>query len=181
MSHDIPVMVGTCRTEQSGFLGTDPTTESLTDAELKKRLDVVQRGKADEVYALYKRLFPAKSDAEILFMADTDRSYFLDSTILAGIRADAGGGKTYMYNFSRETPVKDGHYFVPHAEEIPFVFDSLEKGQGIVGPVTARRPKAWPDRGLGAVGQFPWRATAKFPPRPACRPGRPIIPRRGRP
>ena len=137
MSHDVPVMVGTCRTEQSGFLGTDAATESLTDAELKKRLEVVQKGKAEDVYAFYKKLFPAKSDTEILFMADTDRSYFLDSTILAGIRADAGGGKTYMYNFYRETPVKGGHYFVPHAEEIPFVFDSLEKGQGIVGPVTA--------------------------------------------
>jgi para-nitrobenzyl esterase len=146
MSHDVPIMAGTCRTEQSGFLGNDPAVDSMDEAELKKRLDAaVQRGKADEVLATYRRLFPKSSNAEILFMASTDRGYFLDTTILGGIRADAGantkGAKTWVYSFYRPTPIFGGRYYVPHAEEIPFVFDSLAKGTGIVGPVTPEAQK----------------------------------------
>jgi para-nitrobenzyl esterase len=137
MSRDVPVMIGTCRTEQSGFLGVDEAMDALTEDQLKKRLDGVQRGQGDALLAMYKRLYPKSSNAEILYMAATDRSYFLDSTIQAALRADAGGGKTYMYNFYRETPVDGGRYFAPHAEEIPFVFDSLVNGAVIAGPATA--------------------------------------------
>ncbi len=136
MSRDIPVMVGTCRTEQSGFLGTSAAMDTLDDNGLLSRLDNVERGKGRQLYDTYRRLYPKSGNAEVLYMAATDRGYFLDSTILAGIRADAGGGKTWMYNFYRETPVDGGRYFVPHAEEIPFVFDSLAKAPNMVGPVT---------------------------------------------
>jgi para-nitrobenzyl esterase len=136
MSRDLPVMIGTCRTEQSGFLGVDPAMDTLTDDQLKARLDTLQHGASDALYAMYRRLYPTSSNAEVLYMAATDRSYFLDSTIQAALRADAGGGKTYMYNFYRETPVDGGRYFAPHAEEIPFVFDSLANGAVIAGPVT---------------------------------------------
>jgi para-nitrobenzyl esterase len=141
MSRDIPVMVGTCRTEQSGFLGTNPAMDTLDDAGLKTRLDGVERGKGGQLYDTYRRLYPKSGNAEVLYMAATDRGYFLDSTILAGIRADAGGGRTWMYNFYRETPVNGGRYFVPHAEEIPFVFDSLAKAPNMVGPVTPQAQK----------------------------------------
>jgi para-nitrobenzyl esterase len=141
MSHDLPVMVGTCRTEQSGLMGRDPAWDMLDDAELKTRLNGVQRGQGEALFSTYRRLYPKARDNEIFFMAATDRSYFLDSTILAGLRADAGGGKTYMYNFYRPTPVDGGRYFVPHAEEIPFVFDSLAKGAVITGPPTAEAQK----------------------------------------
>ena len=32
--------------------------------------------------------------------------------------------------------MQDGRYFVPHAQEIPFVFDNLDKADVMVGPVT---------------------------------------------
>jgi para-nitrobenzyl esterase len=136
MSRDVPVMIGTCRTEQSGFLGNDPAMDTLSDADLPGRMDRWQHGHGAELAAAYERFYPGRSNAELLYMAATDRSYFLDSTIQAGMRADAGGGKTYVYVFERPTPVKGGRYFVPHAEEIPFVFDSLKNGAGIVGPLT---------------------------------------------
>ena len=141
MSREIPVMVGTCRTEQSGFLGTNPAMDTLDDAGLRARLDALERGKGGQMYDAYRRLYPKSGNAEVLYMAATDRGYFLDSTILAGLRADAGGGPTYMYLFNRPTPVYGGRYFVPHAEEIPFVFDSLAKAPNMVGPVTPAAQK----------------------------------------
>lgn len=142
LSRNVPVMMGTCRTEQSGFLGTDVTLDTLTDGGLKTRLESVQRGQSEPLFALYKRLYPQSSNAEIVYMASTDRGYFLDSTIQGGLRADdTGGAATYMYSFDRETPVDNGRFFAPHAEEIPFVFDSLAKGTLIAGPVTAQSQK----------------------------------------
>jgi para-nitrobenzyl esterase len=136
MSRNVPVMIGTCRTEQSGFLGVNPAMDTLSDADLPKHLERWQKGEGQTVAKAYKAAFPGRSNAELLYMAATDRSYFLDSTIQAGMRADAGGGKTYYYSFERPTPVAGGRYFVPHAEEIPFVFDSLANGATIVGPLT---------------------------------------------
>ena len=169
MSRDLPVMVGTCRTEQSGFLGVDPAMDTLDDDGLKARLETVQNGQGAALFATYKRLYPKSSDAEILYMAATDRSYFLDSTILAGIRADAGGGKTFMYNFYRQTPVFGGRYFVPHAEEIPFVFDTLAQGAGIVGPATPEA-QALADKVSALWANFAKTGTPQAPGIPAWTP-----------
>jgi para-nitrobenzyl esterase len=110
-------------------------------------------GQGEALFAHDKAAYPRSNNAEILYQAATDRSYFVDSTIQAGLRADAGGGRTWMYNFYRETPVEGGRYFVPHAEEIPFVFDSLAKAPVIVGPVTPDGAEAGRP-GLGAVGEL---------------------------
>lgn len=136
MSRGVPVMVGTTRTEQSGFLGRDPAIDALSDAGLKARLNTVQNGQGERLFETYSRLYPKSSNAERLYMAATDRSYFLDSTILAALRADGGGAPTYMYNFYRESPAFGGRYFSPHALEIPYHFDTLAKAEIIAGPVS---------------------------------------------
>ncbi len=136
MSSNIPIMIGTCRTEQSGFMGADGAMDRLTEAQLLTRLDNVQRGQGANLLAMYRRLYPRSSNAEIVYMAATDRGYFLDSTIMASLRAEQSAAKTYYYSFDWETPVDGGRFFAPHAVEIPFVFDSLAKGATIAGPVT---------------------------------------------
>ncbi|CAN5287979.1 carboxylesterase/lipase family protein [soil metagenome] len=140
MSKLIPTMVGTARTELSFTLGVDPAMDSLSDTDLKTRLARVGPGRTDEVYGLYKRLFPTRSNAEILYMASTDRAYFLDSTILAGIRGDQpGAAPTYMYNWNWASTVQSGRFFTPHASEIPFVFDTLDKAPSMIGPVSPEK------------------------------------------
>jgi len=64
MSRDVPVMIGTCRTEQSGFLGIDPAMDTLTEAGLKARLDGVQRGQGEALYDHYRSAYPGKGPAE---------------------------------------------------------------------------------------------------------------------
>ena len=137
MSRDVPVIVGTTRTEQSGFMGRDVAMDDLDDAGLLRRLDQrVEPGQGERLFATYKRLYPTKSNDELLYMAATDRSYFLDATILADLRAGAGGAPTFAYVFNRETPTAGGRYYAPHAEEIPFVFDTLANAEVMAGPVT---------------------------------------------
>jgi para-nitrobenzyl esterase len=69
-------------------------------------------------------------------MITTDRGYFLDSTLQAERKAAQGGGPVWMYGFYRETPVQGGRFYAPHGEEIPFVFDTLDKAGRMVGPIT---------------------------------------------
>ncbi|MDX5392343.1 MAG: carboxylesterase family protein, partial [Caulobacteraceae bacterium] len=109
--------------------------------------------RAGEVNDLYQRLYPDSFNAERLYMAATDRSYFLDSTIQAERKAAQGGAGAYYYAFYRETPVQDGRFFSPHAQEIPFVFDNLDKAEVMVGPVT-REAQALADQMSGAWAAF---------------------------
>lgn len=137
LSRNVPMMIGTNRTEQSVFLGTDPAMDSLTDEGLVQMAGAwVPRERAAETVAFYRELHPGKSRAELAYMIATDRSYFLDSTIQAERKAAQGGAPAYYYGFYMETPVQGGRYFSPHAMEIPFVFDTLANADRMVGPVT---------------------------------------------
>ena len=137
MSRDIPLMIGTNRTEAAAFMATDGRMDTLTDEDLKRELQAISApGRGPETYALYKRLFPTRTNAEIDYMANTDRGYFLDSTLQAERKAKAGGAPAYLYSFYRTSPVQNGRFFTPHASEIPFVFDTLAKADKIAGPVT---------------------------------------------
>lgn len=136
MSRDVPLMLGTCRTEVAGYLATDAAMDDLGEAQLLERLEGVQRGQGAALLAMYRRLYPQAGNAEIAYMAGSDRSYFLDSTIMATARAEQAAAATFYYSFDWETPVDDGRFFAPHAVEIPFVFDSLALAETIVGPVT---------------------------------------------
>jgi para-nitrobenzyl esterase len=138
MSAQVPMIVGSNRTEASVFMGGDPKIVNLTEAELNTRVGaLVPAGEAAETIAMYRRIYPKAKNDEILYMTSTDRGYFLDSTILAGRKADQNAAPVWVYQFYRETPLEGGRYHVPHASEIPFVFDTLDKAKSIGGEPTA--------------------------------------------
>ena len=137
VSKNVPLITGTNRTEDSAFLGSSRAMDSLSREELKARVEnIVPPGKAEETLALYARLYANSGWAETLYMISTDRGYFLDSTIQAERKAALGGAPAYLYVFARETPIFNGRYFAPHSQEIPFVFDTVDKMTGMVGPLT---------------------------------------------
>ncbi len=137
VSADVPMLIGSNRTEQSVFLGGNPDIVNLNDAQLEQRLNGwVDQANKQQVIDMYRRLYPDSRNDEILYMATTDRGYFLDSTIQAALKAEQGVAPAYHYQFYRETPVEGGRYHVPHAAEIPFVFDTLEYSISINGQPT---------------------------------------------
>ena len=138
MSANVPMIVGSNRTEASVFMGGDPKIVNLTEADLTTQVSaLVPAGEAADTIAMYRRIYPKARNDEILYMTSTDRGYFLDSTILAGRKADQNAAPVWMYQFYRETPLEGGRYHVPHASEIPFVFDTLDKAKSIGGGPTA--------------------------------------------
>jgi para-nitrobenzyl esterase len=143
MSANVPVIVGSNRTEASVFLGGNPAIEKITEEDLVKRVAaLVPANEAGPTIEMYRRIYPKANRAEILYMTSTDRGYFLDTTILGERKAAqsaANGGKApaYVYQFYRTTPVEGGRYHTPHASEIPFCFDTLAYGKSIGGEPTA--------------------------------------------
>jgi para-nitrobenzyl esterase len=137
MSARVPMIIGTNRTEQSVFLGGDAAIVNLDDAGLQQRLGSwLPAGEIADVLALYRRLHPNSRNDELLYMITTDRGYFLDSTIQAERKANQGAAPVWYYGFYRKTPVEGGRYHTPHAAEIPFVFDNLDKAVSIGGQPT---------------------------------------------
>jgi para-nitrobenzyl esterase len=142
ISADVPMLIGTNRTEQSLFLGVDPAISALDAGGLLDRLrEFVPPAQVTTVYANYMRLYPTSTPAEILYMVSTDRTYFLDSTIQAERKAAQNAAPAYYYSFDRATPVEGGRYFAPHGSEIPFVFNNLDKAANVVGSITPQAQK----------------------------------------
>ena len=126
LSADVPLMIGTTRTETSAFMGYDPSVVTLDDAGLIKRIQsAVPPGDAPKVIEIYRRLYPKAKADEILYMVTTDRSSFLNSTILAERKAALAQAPIYFFQFYRESPVEDGRFHSPHGSELPFVFDTI--------------------------------------------------------
>lgn len=138
LNADVPMMIGSNRTEQSVFLGGDAKIVDMDEAGLMKRLDGwIPEANKKEVLAMYRKIYPNAKNDEILYMAGTDRGYFYDSTVQAALKAQQGGAPAFHYQFYRHTPVEGGRYHTPHASEIPFIFDNLDKAISIGGQPTA--------------------------------------------
>jgi para-nitrobenzyl esterase len=138
VSVNVPMIVGSNRTEASVFMGGDPAIANISEDELLKRVGtLVPAAEAADTIAMYRRIYPEAKRDEILYMTSTDRSYFLDTTILGGRKADQNAAPVWVYQFYRHTPVEGGRYHTPHASEIPFVFDTLANGTSIGGEPTA--------------------------------------------
>lgn len=154
MSANVPMIVGSNRTEASVFLGTDEKVKTLDEAGLQQRVAaLVPPGEGPGVIEMYRRIYPTSDRTEILYMATTDRGYFLDTTILGERKAAQGRAPAYVYQFYRRTPVEGGRYYTPHASEIAFVFDTLDKAKSIGGEPTASA-QALADRMSFAWAEF---------------------------
>jgi para-nitrobenzyl esterase len=131
MSANVPMLIGTNLTEASFAMGRDPRVLSLDEAGVVERTKaLVPPEKAAEVVALYKRLYPNLQPSDWLFRLATDRSYFLDSTIQAQRKADAGKAPAFLYSFYWEQPLAAGRTHVPHGSEIAFVFNNVSLARG---------------------------------------------------
>ena len=160
ISANVPMIVGSNRTEASVFMGGDPAIANISEEELVKRVGaLVPAGQAADTIAMYRRIYRQAKRDEILYMTSTDRGYFLDTTILAGRKADQNAAPVWVYQFYRHTPVEGGRYHTPHASEIPFVFDTLAYGTSIGGRAHRKRtgPRRPDERSLGDL-RAQWRS-----------------------
>ncbi len=128
VSADVPLIVGDCTHEASLFLAREDKVwyGTLTEAEMRARVAAVAGTDADRAVALYQRLMPGATPAQLLIAALTDGQFRVRSLIMAERKAAQAAGPVWIYSFAWQTPLFDGRLGAPHAIDVPFTFDTLE-------------------------------------------------------
>lgn len=137
-SADVPMIVGTCRTELSNQVGSaDPTTFDLTEDDLSERLArFVPAEDVADLVATVRRSAPGASAPEVFFTIASARGYWLDSVLQTERKAGQGAAPVYSYRLMWRTPVEGGRRITPHSLDLPFVFDNVAVAPDMVGPPT---------------------------------------------
>jgi para-nitrobenzyl esterase len=165
LSADVPLMVGTTRDETAVFLAEEPEYATLSDADLLRHAErFFPQGQATAAIAQWKRAFPESTNAKLFAQLTTDRSYFLDATLLAESKAALRRAPAYLYIFERATNIGTIPDVSPHGMELPFVFGNLAASRYLKG--VTRGDEALRDAVSGA-----WTAFAR-----SGRPDHPGIP-----
>jgi len=132
---DVPLMLGTNRTENSLFVGAampavfDLTWEGLAGAMKRAYPDK----NVDAIIAGYRELQPESDPSDIYFEATTDARWLAGHVLQAQRKVEQGGAPAYLYLFNWDTPVDDGKWRSPHALEIGFVFDNVANSESMAG------------------------------------------------
>jgi para-nitrobenzyl esterase len=86
------------------------------------------------VIAEYRRLYPHYSPSDVFFAATTAGRSWRGAIIEAEERAKSGA-PVYAYQFNWATPKDGGKFGAPHASDIQFAFDNIDKpGASAIGP-----------------------------------------------
>lgn len=101
---------------------------------------------AERGLAAYRAMHPGASPGDLLAAVQTDWVCRIPGIRLAEAHA-GGSGATYMYEFAWRSPLAGGIFGACHAAEIPFVFDTLDRGAEQVagGLLGASPPQALAD------------------------------------
>lgn len=132
---DVPLMLGTNRTENSLFVGaTNPAIFDLTWDGLTAAMKRTYPDRdIDKIIAGYRELQPESDPADIYFEATTDARWLAGHVTQAERKAEQEGASAWLYLFNWDTPVDGGKWRSPHALEIGFVFDNVENSESMSG------------------------------------------------
>jgi len=125
---DVPVIIGDMKSETANFLAVVDKVwdRSLTEAEMRQRIEAIAGEHTGRVIDLYGQLYQGSNPAERLIAVTTDCNFRIRSLTLAQRRAALRRGPVWMYSFEWETPVLDGKLKAPHAMDVPFTFNTLD-------------------------------------------------------
>lgn len=82
---------------------------------------------AKQALAAYRARYPGAGAGELLAAVQTDWWVRIPAIRLAEAHAGSPGG-TFMYEFAWPSPAENGRFGACHGLEVPFVFDTLDKG-----------------------------------------------------
>ena len=155
LSSKIPLLIGSTETEVTWSVGTDYTPPADEDA-LRARVQKSLRTDAAHARTIVDAARQGRPRASLLDLAliiETDASGFRTGVDLQAERKAArGDAAVYMYRFDWYSPVGGGRLRAMHCMDIPFVFDTIDECQPMVGSGTDRRRLA--DRMSGAWVAF---------------------------
>jgi para-nitrobenzyl esterase len=127
-------MVGSTKDEATNVYLTDPTWQTMTDADLDTRVAAAVGAElAPTVIALYRSEAPQDKPMHLWTSIATDQMFTSSTIVLAERKVAQGGAPVYVYKINWNSPVLNGKLRAPHAVELPFVFDNVDVSAGLVG------------------------------------------------
>lgn len=134
LSAGIPIMVGSTKDEATNVFLTDPTWQTMTDADLLKRVSAsVGPELAPKVIEMYRAAAPSDKPMHLWTSIVTDQMFGHNTFLLAERKVEQHGAPVYVYRIEWNSPVLGGKLRSPHAVELPFVFDNVDVSAGLVG------------------------------------------------
>jgi para-nitrobenzyl esterase len=138
-SANIPLMIGSARTEETLF--DRPTAEKMAmdEAGLRERVKARLGVDPDPVIAAFKESYPNNSpwDTYILIASNDPRGVYTEE--MGKRKVQQGAAPAWMYRVDWETPEGGGHMRSPHGVELPFVFNNVKTS----GPLISKMPEAY--------------------------------------
>ena len=119
LNADVPLIIGTTRTENTVFMMGDAEAFRLDLAGLKAAMRALLGERAgDAAVALYPGLKPLTAPSELYFEMLSDRTR-RQSILIAEMKAAQNEAKAYLYELMWDTPVMDGLLRSPHSLCMP--------------------------------------------------------------
>ena len=143
----VDVLVGSNSEDWRLFRAADGTMDRITDETLSGPVAVhgfealaAYGLPAGSALAAYRAAYPAAGPGDLLAAVQTDWWCRIPGIRLAEAHAP-GPAATYMYEFAWPSPANGGLFGACHALEIPFVFDTLDRGADqMLGPLLGPSP-----------------------------------------
>ncbi len=146
-SASVPMIIGCTLNEFTSGL-SNPAADTMTDADLVKRVSGMYGEKADAIVAAFRAANP-KAKPFDLFSEISTAPVRQASVSQAERKAAQGAAPAYLYWFTWQTPVLDGKPGAFHCMELPFVFDNIDRCANMTGggaearALAARASDAW--------------------------------------
>lgn len=136
MQANVPLLLGSTRSEASLFFRSDMRNFSLNEEQMRKRMRTVftiDDAKIDAIMAAYRKDSAGMTASDILVAVASDVQFRLPLTKAAETKSGAAGqAPVYMYNFGWKIPWQGDVLGSPHAVDIPFAFGTVNEA----GPMT---------------------------------------------
>ena len=152
LSTNIPIMVGSTKTETTYHFRFDPAYGFLDYPDIKRRLASfleIEGRLAGQIIDAYRGAYTAYSASEILTMITSDFSFRRTAIRIAELQSASAAAPTYLYVFEWETPIEGGRMRSAHTCEVPFIFGTTDVAKAQMGdgddlvPMTASIMATW--------------------------------------
>jgi len=140
ISAEVPLLIGTTRTETSRYLGNDQANLGVSHEDMRRRIAAhigLDEPQAESLIKAYAATRPGATPYQLMVAISTDTRFRAAMIQTAELKSAAGRGPVYMYQVAWPTPGQGGLYITPHNTCIPLVFRNLEVTAELTGTGTA--------------------------------------------
>src|SRR5579871_4110205 len=137
ISSNVPMIIGTVLNEFTNGIG-HPEYESMTIAEVRKRVEARYGAKTDRIIDAFQNAYPGAKPFDVMsiIFATQPRQ---NAITQAERKSAQKAAPAYLYLFTWQTPVLNGRPRAFHCAELPFVFDNTDRCAAMTGGTAEAR------------------------------------------